>query len=176
MHLFGGRDEPHLVHFEVHRMPRYVTLAWDVRHAPALGWRVLRSETGFADDAGADSVVGSGQTLISESDTPGSRDDAVTEGVTYFYTVFSQDDQGAWEQQVTVKVDHDDHLRLERTEPGDFEEASPADGYWDAEEVEADDGFRARTVNTRFFPDPATMPAGVRASYRILRHHVPMDA
>ena len=176
MRLFGGHDEPHLVHFEAHRMPRYVTLAWDVRHAPALTWRVLRSETGFADDVGADSVVGSGQTLVSESDGTGARDDAVAEGVTYFYTVFAQDEQGTWERQVTVKLERDDHLRLERSEPGAFEEASPADGYWDAEEVEANAAFQARTIDTRFFPDPATMPAGVRASYRILRHHVPMDA
>ena len=175
MHLFGGHDEPHLVHFEVHRMPRYVTFAWDVRHAPALRWRVLRSETGFAEDASADSVVGAGQTLVSESDVTGARDDAVSEGVTYFYAVFSQDEQGEWERQVTVKLEHDDHLRLERSEPGDFEEASPAEGYWDAEEAEANEAFQARTMNTRFFPDPATMPAGVRASYRILRHHVPTD-
>ena len=51
MHLFGRDDEPHLVHFEAHRMPHYVTLTWDVRHAPALSWRVLRSETAFAADA-----------------------------------------------------------------------------------------------------------------------------
>ena len=79
MHLFGRDDEPHLVHFEAHRMPRYVTLTWDVKHAPALKWRVLRSETGYADAAGDDSVVGSGQTLVTEQDSPGSRHDAVVE-------------------------------------------------------------------------------------------------
>ncbi len=175
MHLFGRDDEPHLTHFEAHRMPRYVTLTWDVRGAPALRWRVLRSEAGFAEDAGAGCVVGRGQTLVSESDAPGSRDDAVTEGVTYFYTVFSQDERGEWDQQVKVKVEHDDHLRLERTQPGEFEEASPANGYWDAEEVEANAAYQARTMSTRFFPDPATMPGGRPGSYRILRHHVPMD-
>ena len=177
MHLFGRHDEPHLTRVEAHRMPRYVTLAWDVRHAPALTWRVLRSETDFADDAGADAVVGSGQTLISESATPGSRDDAVTEGITYFYTVFSQDAQGDWARQVKVKLERDDHLRLERSEPGDFEEASPADGYLDANAVYAEELYVAKALRGttgKALQDPVRIGT-IGGIYKPAVTHVPTD-
>ena len=49
MHLFGDRDEPHLTHFLADRQGGSVVLAWDVRNAPALSWRVLRSERDFAE-------------------------------------------------------------------------------------------------------------------------------
>ena len=135
MHLFGRDDEPHLVHFEAHRMPHYVTLAWDVRHAPALSWRVLRSETGFAAEAGEAEVVGSGQTLVSESATAGARDEAVGESAMYYYTVFSSDAHGEWERQMRAKVEPDDHFRVDRTEC-DFEQGSPEDGYFDPRDLD----------------------------------------
>jgi hypothetical protein len=62
MHLFGDRNEPHLTHFIADRQGGTVVLAWDVRNAPALSWRVLRSEHDFA--ATADALVGSDQTLL----------------------------------------------------------------------------------------------------------------
>jgi hypothetical protein len=135
MHLFGRDDEPHLVHFEAHRMPHYVTLTWDVRHAPALSWRVVRSETGFAAEAGDDAIVGSGQTLVCESGVPGARDDDVTADAVYYYTIFSNDGHGQWERQLNARVEPDDHFRVDRTEC-DFEEGSPADGYLDVHEIE----------------------------------------
>ena len=180
MHLFGRDDEPHLVHFEAHRMPRYVTLTWDVKHAPALKWRVLRSETGYADAAGDDSVVGSGQTLVTEQDSPGSRHDAVVEGVRYYYTIFSQDDHGDWERQMRVKLDEDDHLALDRSRPGDFEEVSPADGYWDGHEedqVQAALAWRMNHSEIICGPGNETLATRTAMSSRpyLFRHHVPMD-
>lgn len=109
MHLFGDRNEPHLVHFEAQRERGSVVLTWDVRNAPALSWRVVSSERGFAEKA--DALPGSGQTLISESANCGARDDQIADGRPYFYTVFAQDGQGVWHLQVKTQVAEHEHLR-----------------------------------------------------------------
>ena len=135
MHLFGRDDEPHLVHFEAHRMPHYVTLTWDVRHAPALSWRVLRSETAFAADAADSATVGSGQMLVCEGEASGARDDCVSERAVYYYTVFSNSAHGLWERQMRAKVEPADHYRVEREEC-DFEQGSPENGYFDPRDLD----------------------------------------
>jgi len=131
MHLFGGGKEPHLAHFEAERNHASVLLRWDVRHAPALRSRVLRSEADFAETA--DALPGSGQTLVSDSANCGARDDQATGEGSYYYTVFAQDEQAVWHRQ--VKVDHADKLSWHHPAHPSFEEASPADGYIDMNAV-----------------------------------------
>ena len=63
MHLFGDSSGPHLTHFQARRDGNRVELGWDVRNAPALRWRVLRSEQDFATSS--DALPGSGQTVAS---------------------------------------------------------------------------------------------------------------
>jgi len=109
MHLFGDSGGPHIAHFQAHREAGYVELGWDVRNAPALSWRVLRSEREFATTP--DPLVGSGQTVIMEGTDTYVMDDQVAEGTPYFYTVFAQDEQGAWHLQVKTRVAHRDRLR-----------------------------------------------------------------
>ncbi len=121
MRLFGDRNEPRLEHFEASREHGDVVLRWDVRDAPALRWRVLRSERDFAETA--DALPGSGQTLVSESANCGARDDQIPGKATCFYTVFAQDGQGLWHRQVKVKIDHGDRLRWRSPK---FEMASSA--------------------------------------------------
>ena len=93
MHLFGDSNSPHLTHFEARREAGFVELGWDVRNAPALRWRVLRSESEFA--ATADAQAGSGQTLVMKGGDTYVMDDQVVPGTAYFYTVFAQDEKGS---------------------------------------------------------------------------------
>lgn len=109
MHLFGDRDEPHLTHFLADRQGGSVVLAWDVRNAPALSWRVLRSERDFAETS--EVLVGGDQTLLSEARQCGARDEKTDERTTYYYTVFAQDGQGVWHRQVKVKIKPAERLR-----------------------------------------------------------------
>jgi hypothetical protein len=102
VHLFGERDEPHLTHFIADRQGGSVVLAWDVRNTPALSWRVLRSDKDFAETA--DALVGTGQTLVSESAQCGARDATIDDETTYYYTVFASDEQGVWHRQVKAKI------------------------------------------------------------------------
>lgn len=116
MHLFGDGHEPHLVHFYVHRDGTQAELGWEVRNAPALSWRVLRSGHGFAD--AADALPGSGQTVVLAGTDTHVTDEALAAGATYFYTVFAQDEQGAWHRQVKARVRPHDHLRWRHGDAG----------------------------------------------------------
>jgi hypothetical protein len=109
MHLFGDSNSPHLTHFRALREPGYVELDWDVRNAPALRWRVLRSARDFASTAGA--LPDSDQTVVAEGTETHVTDDQVVEGTPYFYTVFAQDDEGVWHQQVKTRLAHRERLR-----------------------------------------------------------------
>jgi hypothetical protein len=109
MHLFGDSSGPHITHFQAHRDAGHVELGWDVRNAPAMSWRVLRSERAFASTP--DTLVGSGQTVVMEGTDTYVMDDQVVEGTPYFYTVFVQDEQGIWHLQVKTRVAHRDRLR-----------------------------------------------------------------
>ena len=80
MHLFGDSSGPHVTHFQAHRERGYVELGCDVRPAPALSWRVLRSERGFVETA--DALPGSGQTVVMEGTDTYLMDDQVVEGAT----------------------------------------------------------------------------------------------
>jgi hypothetical protein len=109
MHLFGDSSGPHLTHFQARREGNRVELGWDIRNAPALRWRVLRSEQDFATSS--DALPGSGQTVVMEGTETYVMDDQVVERTPYFYTVFAGDEQGVWHQQVKTKLAHRDRRR-----------------------------------------------------------------
>jgi hypothetical protein len=117
LHLFGDRSGPHLTHFKAHRQKDTVELGWDVRNAPELRWRVLRSERGFAETA--DVHVGGDQMVVMEGTDTFAFDDAIEDGVAYFYTVFVLGENGAWHKQVSAKVAHNDRHEWRRPEAGD---------------------------------------------------------
>ncbi len=134
-------------------------LRWDVRNAPALRWRVLRSDGGFAETA--DALPGDDQTLVSDSPDCGARDDQASGERSYYYTVFAQDAEGSWHRQVKIKVDHGDKLSWHRAS---FEEASPADGYIaDPAAATAVELSMERQASNLFFappPGPVAIQAG----------------
>jgi hypothetical protein len=121
MSLFGRDGKPRLVHLKARRQTGSTVLTWDVRHAQALRWRVLRSEQKFAAGAFDDTVIGSGQTLVSDQRRPGSRDDVTpAAGGKQHYTVFAEDERGLWHRLAKVRVDVADR-RLGARAEGDFE-------------------------------------------------------
>lgn len=122
MHLFGDSSGLHLAHFHAQRERDQVELEWEVRNAPALSWRVLRSKSDFAEVA--DALPGSGQTVVMEGTYTHVTDDRLVEGTPYFYTVFAQDEQAVWHRQIKTKLEQRDHLRWHRGEPGVFEGAA----------------------------------------------------
>ena len=68
--MLGRAAKPKLVHLKSRRVTGAIVLTWDVRRARALRWRVLRSESGFAAGPFDDTVVGNGQTLVSDQGRP----------------------------------------------------------------------------------------------------------
>ena len=101
-------------------------ITWDVRHAQALRWRVLRSELEPAAGPFDDTVVGSGQTLMSDQSAPGSRDDDAEPGTAYCYTIFAEDEFGEWHLLASPRIAVDAHLS--RPAEGDFEAAGSRPG------------------------------------------------
>jgi hypothetical protein len=110
MHLFGDRSGPHLTHFHARREGRRAFLQWEVGNAADMHWRVLRSETDFAEQA--ETGPSSGQTLVMEGTQTHATDETLDQASTYFYTVFAADEHGAWHRQVKVRLrPHHHHLR-----------------------------------------------------------------
>ncbi len=133
MHLFGDSSGPHLTHFRARREGDHVEIGWDVRNAPGLlRWRVLRSEHDFASSA--DALPGSGQTVVVEGTETYAMDDQVVEGTPYFYTLFVQDDDGAWHQQVETKLAHRDRLRWLHPSYDEWPAAAAFEGEGDYQE------------------------------------------
>jgi hypothetical protein len=97
------------VHFHAKRETARVELFWEVRNAPALRWRVLRSEHEFAASAGA--LPDSGQTVVMEGSDTHLTDTDITDGQPYFYTVFAQDADGIWHAQAKARLAHRERLR-----------------------------------------------------------------
>jgi alpha-D-ribose 1-methylphosphonate 5-triphosphate diphosphatase PhnM len=64
MHVFGEGSGQHLAHFHARCELGSVQLEWEVRNAPALRWRVSRSQHDLASLA--DALPGSGQTRVME--------------------------------------------------------------------------------------------------------------
>ena len=120
MGLFAHHREPRLVHFTARREADSIVFVWDARGGHALLWRVLRSEHGFAEGAFDHTVVGSGQSLVSEGALTGARDAAADPAATYHYTVFAEDERGEWHRVEKVRLAMDDRHLGARAE-GDFE-------------------------------------------------------
>jgi hypothetical protein len=136
--VLGRAAKTKLVHLKSRRVTGAIVLTWDVRRAQALRWRVLRCESGFAAGPFDDTVVGNGQTLVSDQVRPGSRDDldaldAPPAGA-FFYTIFCEDERGAWHRQARLKLDSSDPA-LGRRAQGDFEAGGARLGWRDQGEV-----------------------------------------
>jgi hypothetical protein len=86
----------------------HIELDWEVRNADSVRWRVLRSERGFSDSA--EPPGGNGQTLVNESSDAFLADGGLDSRAHYFYTVFSQEQDGGWQRQVEAKVQPRDVL------------------------------------------------------------------
>jgi hypothetical protein len=108
MHLFGVATGPHMAHFHARHHDGSIELDWEVRNAGSPRWRVLRSEQGFAD--GAEAPGSNGQVLVNESEDTHLTDRGLDRHAHYFYTVFSQEEDGSWQRQVEVKVTPRDAL------------------------------------------------------------------
>jgi hypothetical protein len=125
MHLFGDSSGPHLAHFRAHRERDHVQLEWEVRNAPAMRWRILRSERDFASTA---DVLPSGDQILVMEGTDTHMADEMLEGKrSYFYTVFAQDEQAAWHLQVKARLEQHGHLLWHHGEAGVVEGPSPSD-------------------------------------------------
>jgi hypothetical protein len=138
--LFGRERKPRLVHLKSRLHAGAIVLTWDVRGARALRWRVLRSVQGFAAGPFDDTVVGRGQTLVSDQARPGSHDDLAALGslgsppATVFYTVFSEDERGEWRGQARLRLKASDPA-LGRRPEHDFEAGSMRSGWLDEGEI-----------------------------------------
>jgi hypothetical protein len=100
MHLFGDTSKSHLWRVHAFHRGNQVTFDWEVRNAPKLRWRILRSEEGYA--ASPEPPGDNGQTLVCEtSDTHIA--DTCEHGALY-YTFFSNDQTGDWQRQIETKV------------------------------------------------------------------------
>jgi hypothetical protein len=118
--VFGLQRAPHAVHLSARREAGAIILTWDSRGGRALLWRVLRSEQGFAESAFDHTVVGGGQSLVSEGALTGARDDAADPAAMYRYTVFAEDERGEWHRVEKIRLAMDDRHLGARAE-GDFE-------------------------------------------------------
>ena len=125
--MFGLHRAPHAVHLSARREAGAIVLTWDSRGGRALLWRVLRSEHGFAEGAFDHTVVGSGQSLVSEGALTGARDDAADPAAMYHYTVFAEDERGEWHRVEKVRLAVDDRHLGARAE-GDFEAGGSGPG------------------------------------------------
>ena len=112
MHLLGDTSKPHLWHVHVFHEGNQVTLDWEVRNAPQLHWRVLRSAHGYA--TGPEPPGDNGQSLVGETvDTHVA--DACDRSVVY-YTLFSREEAGGWQRQIETKVRAHERLHWFRPE------------------------------------------------------------
>jgi hypothetical protein len=102
MHLFGDASGPHLAHFHAWHHGGWVELDWELRNSPPLRWRILRSAGGFAESA--DPAGGNAQVLVAEGTQTHVADDGLEGGGHVFYTVFVQDEKGAWHRQAEARL------------------------------------------------------------------------
>jgi hypothetical protein len=136
MDVFGRTARPRLVNLKRRRVAGAIALTWDVRGGRALRWRVLRSAHEFAAGPFDDTVVGRGQTLVSDQARPGSHDDLAALGspgsppATLFYTVFSEDERGTWRRQARLRLKAGDPVLGRRSE-SDFEAGATGSGWLD---------------------------------------------
>jgi len=106
MHLFGDTSRPHLWHVHVFHEGGRVTLDWEVRNAPELRWRVLRSAEGYATSP--EPPGDNGQSLVGET-TDTHMADACDHPIVY-YTLFSQNQTGDRQRQIETRVKANERL------------------------------------------------------------------
>ena len=84
-------------------------------------------------------MVGRGRTLVSDQARPGAHDDLAALGslgaigsppATVFYTVFSEDERGAWRRQARLRLKASDPTLGRRAED-DFEAGGVCSGWLD---------------------------------------------
>lgn len=102
--MFGRDGKPRVVHLKSRTHAGAIVLTWDARRERALRWRVLRSERGPADGPFADTVVGSGQSLVSDKTTPGSHDELDGSRGARHYAIFAEDERGQWHRVAVTRV------------------------------------------------------------------------
>lgn len=87
--------------FRASSLDAQVLLAWtnptDTDYAQT---RILRSPTGFADSPAATAD----QTVVYQGADVTLLDESLTNGATYYYTAFAQDEDGAWSERATVSA------------------------------------------------------------------------
>jgi hypothetical protein len=107
MHLFSDTSKPHLWHVHVFHEGGQVTLDWEVRNAPELRWRVLRSAEGYA--TGPEPPGENAQSLVAETMDTHTTD--ACDHLVVYYTLFSRDQAGDWQRQIETKVKAHERLR-----------------------------------------------------------------
>lgn len=146
--LFGRNGKPRLVHLKSRLHAGAIVLTWDVRGGTARLWRVLRSAQGFANGAFDDTVVASGQTLISDKADPGARDDGPKRDDAGFYSVFAESERGDWRCEARLRLTADDPGLARRAE-GEVETGkTPTLSWREKDAMEAVD-FRLDTLKSR---------------------------
>ena len=146
--MFGRDRAPRLVHLKSRLHAGAIVLTWDVRGGKAVRWRVLRSPKGFAQSPFDDTVMGSGQTLVSDKPVSGARDDSPERNDAGFYSVFVESERGDWRREAKLKLSADDPGLVRRSE-GDFETGkTPTLSWKEKDAMEAVD-FRLDTLKSR---------------------------
>jgi len=115
MSLFGHRSGPHLAHFHAKHGDHWAVLRWELRNSEPLRWRILRSDSEFAETAEA----GDGQALVYEGTATEFQDADLTPDAPYFYSVFCQNGDGHWRSTVEVRVTPKSEHHWERHEAMD---------------------------------------------------------
>jgi hypothetical protein len=146
--LFGRDRKPRLVHLKSRLHAGAIVLTWDARGGRALRWRVLRSAQDFAEGPFDDTVVGSGQTLVSDKPVPGARDDTPGRDGAGFYTVFVESERGDWRREAKLRLSADDPGLALRAE-GDFETGKTPTLSWREKDALEGVDFRLDTLKSR---------------------------
>jgi hypothetical protein len=108
MHLFRDAQGPYLAHFHAAHHGDHTELFWETRNTPPLNWRVLHSEVEFA--ATAEALPGGRQTVVMQGTDTHFSDRDVGDSDHHYYTVFAQNEDGAWQRQAEIRIAPHEHL------------------------------------------------------------------
>jgi len=99
-----GETTGHLLEeFHASRGEEWVVLKWRA-HESLTHWRILRSESGFAESVDDAAKPDSDQTLVYEGSAPEFEESGLIGGVDYYYTVFGLNPDGEWVGQAEVRI------------------------------------------------------------------------
>ena len=93
-----------LEHFRARTGDGWVVLHWKKAAAEPVRVAVVRSEDDFAHRAEDVVKEGTGQILVHEGTDDSCQDQAVIDGVKYFYSAFARREDGFWERQYTFHI------------------------------------------------------------------------